>query len=193
MTRIIAAILILSLSACIEAIEAESPKTSCEGIMRLVDKEKFKEALEEARWCVEALESSLQGSVASFFSANVAGWQRTDVRQENALGMGSIIGEYSKDGKTLTVTLIGSKGSGGAFAGALGGLAKMGLMQQGRRFRVQGLKASADPQGQITITLDDGSFITVKSPQYSRQEEALKALEPFLDAFPFADINDQRS
>lgn len=193
MYRISLLLIALLASLNLMAIEAESPKSSCSGIMRLVDKEKFKEALEEARWCVESLEAQLQGNTSSHFKDNVAGWKRTDVREENVMGMTSIIGEYRKGDDTLTVTLIGGQGSGSPFGGALGGLAKMGMMQNGKRFRVQRLKASVDPQGQITVNLDDGSFITIKSPQHSRQDDALKALEPFLDAFPFADINDTRS
>lgn len=193
MIRAGAIFMVMAVSSGALAIEAESPKTSCEGIMNLVDKENYKEALAEARWCVEALENSLQGSMTEFFKETVAGWKRKDVRQENAFGMGSIVGEYRKSDNTLTVTLIGGKGSGGAFGGALGNLAMMGMMQQGKRFRVQGLKATVDNQGQITITLEDGSFITVKSPQYSRQEEALQELESFLDEFPFAQINSHRS
>lgn len=179
-------------SVSVAAIEAETPEDSCGGIMRLVDKGNHKEALEEARWCVEALESVLQGSASEHFKSEVAGWRRTDIREENAMGMASIIGEYRKGDDTLSVTLIGGQGSGSLLGGALGGLAQMGLMQSGKRFRVQRLKASVDAQGQITVNLDDGSFISVKSPQYSSQDGALDALEPFLDAFPFAEINDTR-
>jgi len=180
-------------SASVVAIEAETAEDSCGGIMRLVEKGDHKEALEEARWCVEALESVLQGSVSEHFEAEVAGWRRTDIREESAMGMSSIIGEYRKGDTTLVVTLIGGQGSGSILGGALGGLAQMGLMQSGKRFRVQRLKASVDAQGQITVNLDDGSFISVKSPQYNTQEEALDALEPFLDAFPFAKINETRA
>ena len=186
-------VLSLALSNGVLAIETESPESSCGGIMRLVEKGKHKEALEEARWCVEALEDQLQGSASGHFSAEVAGWTRVDVREESAMGMSSVVGEYRKGDKTLAVTLLGGKGSGSILGGALGGLAQMGLMQTGKRFRVQRLKASVDAQGQIMVTLDDGSFISVKCPQYNTQEEALDGLEDFLDAFPFAEINDTRA
>ena len=160
--------------------------------MKLIEKEDYKTALTEARYCVEVLEQKMQGAVSAHFKESVAGWTRDDLREENVMGMSSTTADYSKDDATLTVTLLGGQGSGGAFAGALGSIAQMGMMQSGKRFRVQGLSASVDPQGKVTVQLSDGGFITVSSPQYQQQDSALKALEPFLDAFPFSKINEAR-
>jgi hypothetical protein len=175
------------------AIESETPESSCSGVMKLVEKGDYKAALTEARFCVEVLEQKMQGAVTAHFSESVAGWTRNDLREESVLGMSNITAEYSKGDATLTVSLIGGQGSGGAFGGALGSIAQMGMMQSGKRVRIQGLPATIDPQGKVTIQLNDGAFISVSSPQYQQQDTALEALEPFLDAFPFSKINEARS
>ncbi len=192
-------VLLIGVLACSQfaaAIEAETPESSCKGIMKHLDKEDYKGALNDARLCVELLEQKVQGSVTKSFSESVAGWERTSISEENVLGMANITAEYSKGDDTLSVSLVGGKGSGsgGAFGNALGSIATMGMMQAGgKRIRVQGLAATVTAEGEVIIQLDDGAFVTVSSPQYSSQDTAIDALESFLDAFPFAEINKARS
>lgn len=193
-TRIHTLTLLLAagLSTGARAIEADTPESSCKEIMGLVSKQDYQAALEEARWCVQALENSIQGEVAKFFKENVAGWKRTNFQEQNAMGMATISSTYEKDGKRLNVSLMGQQGSGSGFGAAMGNFAKMGMMQAGKRFRVQRLAATADNNGNIMVMLDDGSFFQIESRDYNTADEALNGLEPFLDAFPFAEINKTR-
>ena len=55
--------------------------------------------------------------------------------------------------------------------------------------RVAGLPATVQPDGTITVTLEDGSFLTFSSPSFSTQETALAGLGDLVNAFPVADIN----
>ena len=176
------------------AIETDTPESSCKEAVALIKDEAYKEALEEARWCVTALENLLQASTSELFSDSVAGWKRVDVKQNNTMGMGAITANYKKGNGSLTVTLLGDQGSGGILGGALSGLAKMGIMGAAgsKRFRVQRLKATVDAQGSIMVSLDDGSIIQIQSPQYKNADAALEGLSDFMDEFPFKEINDQR-
>jgi hypothetical protein len=148
------------------------------------------EARDKAQVCLEALEQEITGSVGKLFSAEVAGWKRTNIQQENVLGFSNVTATYTKGETTATVALTGTGGGGGGgLGGLLGGFARAGLAGTGQQVRVAGLPATVQPDGTITVTLEDGSFLTFSSPSFSTQETALAGLGDLVNAFPVADIN----
>jgi hypothetical protein len=148
------------------------------------------EARDKAQVCLEALEQEVTGSVGKLFSADVAGWQRTNIEQNNVLGFTNVTATYRKADTTATVALTGTGGSGGGgLGGLLGGFARAGLAGSGQQVRVAGLPASVQPDGTITVTLEDGSFLTFSSQKFGSQETALAGLGELVNAFPVAEIN----
>ena len=148
------------------------------------------EARDKAQICLEALEQEVTGSVGKLFSAEIAGWARTNIEQNAVLGFTNVTATYRKGESTATVALTGTGGGGGGgLGGLLGGFARAGLAGTGQQVRVAGLPASVQPDGTITVTLEDGSFLTFNSPSFKSQETALAGLGDLVNAFPVADIN----
>ena len=150
----------------------------------------FTEARDKAQVCLEALEQEVTGSVGKLFAANVAGWTRTNIEQNAVLGFTNVTATYTKGDTQATVALTGTgSGGGGGLGGLLGGFARAGLAGSGQQVRVAGLPASVQADGTITVTLEDGSFLTFSSPSFSSQESALAGLGELVNGFPVADIN----
>ena len=149
----------------------------------------FTEARDKAQVCLEALEQEVTGSVGKLFAANVAGWTRTNIEQNNVLGFTNVTATYTKGETQATVALTGTGSGGGGLGGLLGGFARAGLAGSGQQVRVAGLPASVQTDGTITVTLEDGSFLTFSSPSFSSQDSALAGLGELVNGFPVADIN----
>lgn len=150
----------------------------------------FTEARDKAQICLEALEQEVTGSVGKLFAADVAGWRRTDIEQNTALGFTNVTATYTKGETSATVALTGTGGgAGGGLGGLLGGFARAGLAGTGQQVRVAGLPASVQPDGTITVTLEDGSFLMFSSSSFNSQESALAGLGDLVNAFPVAEIN----
>lgn len=152
----------------------------------------FTAARDKAAICLEALEQEVTGSVGKLFSAEVAGWTRSNIEQNNVLGFTNVTATYTKADTTATVALTGTGsggGGGGGLGGLLGGFARAGLAGSGQQVRVAGLPASVQPDGMITVTLEDGSFLTFSSPSFASQESALAGLGELVNGFPVAEIN----
>lgn len=150
----------------------------------------FTEARDKAQICLEALEQEVTGSVGKLFAADVAGWRRTDIEQNTALGFTNVAATYTKGETSATVALTGTGGgAGGGLGGLLGGFARAGLAGTGQQVRVAGLPASVQPDGTITVTLEDGSFLMFSSSSFNSQESALAGLGDLVNAFPVAEIN----
>jgi hypothetical protein len=152
----------------------------------------FTAARDKAAICLEALEQEVTGSVGKLFSAEVAGWTRTGIEQNNVLGFTNVTATYAKADTTATVALTGTGAGGGAggLGGLLGGFARAGLAGTGQQVRVAGLPASVQPDGIITVTLEDGSFLTFSSPTFDSQDSALAGLGELVNGFPVAQINE---
>jgi len=149
---------------------------------------KLTEARDAARTCLNALEQEVNGAAGKFFLPEVAGWKRTNIDQNQALGFTNITATYAKDDHTATVSLTGGSGGAGAVGGLLGGLAKLGV-QAGKPVKVAGLPAVVQPDGAITVTLQDGSFLSFSSPAFKTADTALAGIGDLVNAFPVADIN----
>ena len=148
------------------------------------------EARDKARLCLDALEQEVTGVVGKQFPADVAGWKRTGLEQGQALGFTNISATYEKGGNTATVSLTGGTGGGDTgLGGLLGGFARAGILGSGQQVRVGGLPASVMPDGTITVTLEDGSFLGFSSPEFGTAEAALAGIGDLVNAFPVAEIN----
>jgi hypothetical protein len=147
----------------------------------------YSAARDKALQCVEGLDQAIQGDIGKSFPTSIAGWTRSNIEQNAALGFNNISATYKKAETTATVAITGGQ-SGNALGGLLGGIAKLGV-QTGQQVRIGGLPGYIQPDGTISVTLENGSFLTFSSPSFSDQESALKGLGDLVNAFPVADIN----
>jgi hypothetical protein len=146
------------------------------------------EARDKARLCLDALEQQVSGEVSSLFPADVAGWKRTGIEQSEALGFTNISATYGKGDSKTTVSLTGGTGGAG-LGGLLGGLARAGIAQTGKQVRVAGLPATVQADGTISVTLEDGSFLTFMCSDFDDADSALAGIGDLVNAFPVAAIN----
>jgi hypothetical protein len=160
---------------------------SCGQIDALRKSGDFSAARDKAQQCLQGLEQQLQSDVGKQFPAQVAGWMRTNVEQNQALGFTNVSATYKKAEQTATVSLTGGNGGTG-LGGLLGGIAKLGA-QSGQQVRVAGLPASVQPDGSIVVTLEAGSLLTFTSPSFRDQSSALAGLGDLVNGFPVAAIN----
>jgi hypothetical protein len=163
---------------------------ACAQIDGLRKANNLSEARNKAQQCLEALDQEVNGAAGKSFLPEVAGWKRTGIEQNQALGFNNISAKYEKGGHVATVSLTGgSSGAGGGLGGVLGGIARLGIKSSGKQIKVGGLPASAQPDGSITVTLEDGSFLTFVSQDFHDADAALAGLGDLVNAFPVAEIN----
>jgi hypothetical protein len=166
---------------------------NCAKIDALQKAGKFGEARDTANLCLQGIEQALQGEVQKYFKADVAGWKRTSLEQNMVLGFANISATYKKNETQVSVSLTrGASGNDSVGAGLgklLGGLARAGLAESGRKVRVAGLPATVQQDGSIVVTLEDGAFLTFMSSSFKDQDSALAGMGDLVDAFPVADIN----
>ncbi len=176
--------LFVALLCCLGAAQAqEDPQDSCGGILELYEQGDVNAALEEAGWCVEALEQAQMSMQGDAFPAEVVGWKRNSLDQNEALGMAMTEAAYSKDEQSITVSLMG--GAGGGF---LGSLAQMGMMAGGTRMRLGDYTGVAMTEtgggGTVTVPLENGGTLSFQSSQAGSD-----SLEEFATAFPIAALD----
>jgi hypothetical protein len=173
------------------AFAQEDPQNSCSKILELYDGGDLDGALEEARWCVEALEQVRQRQESAFFRDEIGGWARSSLDQNKAMGVALTEARYQKDGKTITASLMGGAGAGGGLGGMdiFGAIAGAGMMSTGNRMRVQGHSATANTDNgpQIMVTLDSGGYL-----QFASTDASLDEVTAFAEAFPITELDDAR-
>ena len=162
---------------------------NCAQIEKLRLQKNIPGARDAAVKCLESLERELDGEIGQYFLEDIAGWKRGRFEQSAAMGMRNASTSYEKNGTRVQVSLIGG-GSGRGLGGALGGLARMGMMGSGRPIKVAGLPANVMPNGQVMVTFSDGSLLTFESSAYKTPDEALAGMGELIDKFPVAKIRD---
>lgn len=187
--RLAAVLLVVSPAAMAQLEVGGSALDNCAQIDALRKAGNLTEARDKAQVCLEALEQEVAGSVGKMFPASVAGWQRTNIQQDGALGFTNISATYTKGDTSADVNLTGTGSGGGGLGGLLGGFARAGLAGSGQQVRVGGLPATVQPDGTIMVTLESGSFLSFSSSKFGSQETALAGLGDLVNAFPVADIN----
>lgn len=174
---------------CFGAAQAqENPKESCDGIVELYNDGDVDGALEEARWCVEALEQVKQSAEGDLFAEEIAGWKRQSIEQNKAMGVAMTEARYTKGGQTITVSLMG--GAGGGDMGFLGGLAQMGMMSAGNKIRVgkhTGVATAEGGTSTVMVSLDSGGTLS-----FASSDAEMNSVVDFAKAFPVAEIDESR-
>jgi len=161
---------------------------NCSEIDALRKAGNYTAARDKAQLCLDALESAVSGEVGKSFPAEVGGWTRTSLDEAQALGFTNITATYANGEHTAEVALTGGAG-GDSLGGLLSGFARAGLAQAGRQVRVGGLPGTVQSDGTITVTLEDGSFLTFQSASFGDADAALAGIGDLVNAFPVAEIN----
>ncbi len=177
--------MVVILCCCLGVAHAqEDPKDSCGGILKFYEQGDIDAALEEARWCVEALEQVQMSKQGDVFPAEVAGWKRQSLDQNKAMGIAMTEANYNNSGKAITVTLMGGADAGGGFLGAL---AEMGMMSGGSKMRLGDYTAVAmsDSGGEtVSVSLENSGTLSFQSYDAGRD-----AVMEFAKAFPIAELD----
>lgn len=157
---------------------ADDTEASCKAAYELSKKGDTKAALEEARWCVEGLEQTLQKAQKELLAPNIDGWTRNSLSSNKALGMTITEASYQKGKETISLTMTGG---GNSLASAF---TQMGMMQgTGNRVRLGAYKGTLIPGETLMITLGEGRMITL-TPQSASDE----SLTSFAKALPLSDL-----
>ncbi len=187
--------LLICLPLCFTAIannayaQDDGPGSACREAAQLFEADDIAGALEEARWCVEALEQLKQQGTADLFPETINGFNGGEVQTQNAMGMSITERVYSKGGNNIDVNYTG----GGAAAGGLAALANMGMTMGGggKKLRIQRhvvLDTSSQGNAEFIVTMKSGGMLNVSSSNTDYDT----VLE-FLKAFPIKEIDNAMS
>ena len=191
-----AAVLILTCSpAALAQLEVGGDLLdNCADIDALQNAGNFTEARDKARLCLEGIEQQLVGEVGQYFLPQIGAWTRTSYEENQAMGFTNITAIYENDDISVNVSLTGEAGGGGGGAfgglgGIFGGIAQSAILQSGQQVTVAGLPSSVQPDGTLTVPLEDGSFLTFMSPDLNDPDAAISGMGDLVNDFPVADIN----
>lgn len=165
---------------------SEDLAASCNEAAALYSKNDIDGALEEARWCVEALEQIKQKQVSESFPEEVAGYKGGDIRHQKAMGFSMIERDYRKGGEVISVSLNDSS-KGGGMQG-IAAIAQMGMMGGGKKFRIQRREVMDMSEGErveFMVSLKSGGMLRIESSNVSHAN----TLE-FVKQFPIAKLDD---
>lgn len=166
---------------------------NCANIDSLQSSGNFSAARDAARLCLEGIEQELVGEIGQFFMPQIGAWTRTDYQENNMMGFNNITATYEKGNIEVDVSLTGQAGGGGGPLGGLGGLiggiASSAMLQNGQQVTVAGIPSSIQPDGSLTVPLQDGSFLTFTSSDLDTPDEAIAGMGDLINDFPVADIN----
>ena len=169
---------------------------ACKEAARLITEEDDLEgAIEEANWCLTGLNQLKEEIKLSLLPDELDGFVGGDIETENVMGMNNVTRVYTRDGDTLTVTLLTS---GGAVGGALAGLGELGKLfgalegagaaAGGKKVRIQRrtvIVTDDGGTGAATVQLKSGGTLQVESQDLDSDE-----ITDFLREFPIADLDD---
>ncbi len=169
---------------------------NCADIDALQAAGNFSEARDSARLCLDGLEQQLMGELGQYFPAEVGAWTQTSFEQNQVMGFSNITAAYENGDILVNVTLTGEAGGGsggggglGGLGGLFGGIAQSALLQTGQQVTVAGLPASLQPDGTLTVPLEDGSFLTFMSSDLDTADAAIAGMGDLINDFPVAGLN----
>jgi len=177
------ALLVILLSGTLFA--QEDPKVLFESASELYEAGDIDGAIEEAEWGLELLRQMKREATSSQFLDEIAGYTGSPLETNAAMGMTVMERTYSKDGKSIRVTLAGGMNSA---MGGLGALASMGMMGAGEKVRIQRRTGNAMTEGsnqKIMFTMKEAGMLTFESSNVSMDE-----LKVFAEAFPIAALDE---
>ena len=167
----------------------DNPADACEEAARLMREDNdLVGALEEAKWCVEALEQLKENQALAVFPDEVGAFAGGETSQQNTFGISLIERTYTGGSESIKLTLTG----GGGAASGLAALAQLGAelgVQGGTKTRIQRrtvIDMSAEDDGVLyMVQLRSGGLLNVTSESASKET----VLE-FLKEFPIAELDD---
>lgn len=165
---------------------AEDLAASCNEAATLYSKKDIDGALEEARWCVEALEQIKRKQVIGLFPDEVAGYKGGEIQHQKAMGFSMLERDYRKEGKIITVSLNDSSKGGGM--GGIAAIAQMGMMEAGKKIRIQRREVIDMSEGdrvEFMVVLKSGGMLRIASSNVDHDN----TLE-FVKQFPIVTLDD---
>jgi hypothetical protein len=161
---------------------AEGPKEYCLAAVKYFEEGDIDGATEEATWCLESLKQIKQAKKSEAFALNVNDWIRGEVSHQEVMGLNLIETEYTKDGKTITVT----HNTGGG--GVMGMINQFAMQQPGKKFRVQRYTAIYTVQGdQKDVAV--GLKAAGGSLNFSTLDASEEELMDFTRGFPIKQVD----
>ncbi len=163
----------------------DDPASVCREAARLYEENDIEGALEEARWCIEALEQIKQDAAANLFPDEINGFKAGDMQNQSAMGMRIMEREYRRGNESVSVSYT----TGGAAASGLAALAQMGMGMggTGKKMRIQRHTVMDMSEGQgaeFTVSMKSGGMLNVSSNS-APYEDVLE----FLKQFPIAELD----
>lgn len=171
--------------ACIDAAQLIQEEDDLEG------------AIEEATWCLTGLKQLQEEIKLSIFPDELNGYTGGDINNQSLMGMTIIERDYSRDSKTISLSLTTSGGGGGDAAGGLGALAELGKLfgamenagaSGGKKIRIQKrtvIVADEGGMGILNVQLKSGGTLKVQSSDLHSDE-----LVEFMREFPIIELDD---
>ena len=168
----------------------ESPEKTCGNAIEYYKQFDINKALEEAKWCVEALQKVQRAQLAVYFKDKIAGFSGEELKSSD-MGAGVRIQRtYNKGNDSIQVTFT-SHGGQGANPYAYEMLAQMGMMQGGEKVRIQertafisSLKKGEHSRVILMVHLNNGGSVEFRS----RQLDSVK-VRKFAESFPIAELD----
>lgn len=167
----------------------DNPADACEEAARLMREDNdLAGALDEAKWCVEALQQLKEDQALAVFPDEVGEFTGGETNQQKTFGIAMIERTYSHAGKTIKLSLT----AGGVAGSGLAALAQLGAelgVQAGTKMRVQRRTVidMSDEEGDAVfmVQLRSGGLLNVTSATATPQ-----AVLEFLNEFPIAELDD---
>ncbi len=181
---VLAAALTLPTSSLAEELDAIFSRVN-----GFVAEKNYSKAIEELGWARKELEKLNSQRLQTFFPEQLGDYKGGKIEMSGAMGFTNIERTYSNAGSSVTVSLTGQSGSGGAGLGNLAALGKMAAMfgqQAGQdTLRINGRtamlnKMEGSSSADLTIFLDAGSVLKLED-QNNKDASTLRALAEKLD------------
>ena len=160
----------------------------------LIDDDDLDGALEEATWCLTALNQLKDEITLSLLPDELDGYIGGEIENEDVMGLKSLSRIYTRDGDSLTVTLVTSGGAGGALAGLgelgklFGGVNAASGVGNGKQIRIQRRTVFVSEENgtaELKVDLKSGANLQVESNVLDSDD-----LIEFMQEFPITEIDE---
>ncbi|HBR99311.1 MAG TPA: hypothetical protein DD979_18330 [Gammaproteobacteria bacterium] len=164
----------------------DNPGKVCREAARLFDEDDIEGAIEEARWCLEALEQLQQQAAGQLFPDEINGFVGNELQSQSTMGMRIMEREYVQGNQLINVTYTG----GGAAAGGLAAIARMGMNMggTGKKMRIQRrtvIDMSDAQQVEFSVSMKSGGMLNITSSNVDHD-----TVLAFVKDFPIAELDD---
>lgn len=186
----------LGISNVAHANAVDEAAQACLDAAKLIQEDDDLEgAIEEATWCLTGLKQLQEEIKLSIFPDELEGFVGGEIENQNVMGMTMIGRSYTRDGDTITLSMMGTSGDGAGPLGALGDLGKLfgamegaGAAAGGKKIRIQKrtvVVSDDGGKGSLSISLKSGGTLNVESAELDSDE-----LVDFMREFPIAELDD---